>query len=1586
MAIMRELISLLRSVLLIPLIGNLFIFYQFLEIFFTIIVCDSESYFKSKFECWSRTHLIYVGFSFISFIFIMYLSHIFISFSFSKKDKMEQFISKSFIVNASIQFLYVRAITIILLEFLCIKDILMVVVFYMFLSSMYVVYCFHLENKYQRDNNVMSNVMYYLNLIYFWDSMCLFIGKLLSKTKFEGMLDIFFIGVGLVVILTMTFPKKRMNSPNIAIENEIDVYNQIRLMIDAIDERGNNREYLFDIFAYLSQKLQSQNLENNEIILKKKIESFKNESNINDKEFEYYLYEQVDLLFREYISFFRESMILKVTYALFQIEKLGRYNKGYINLVSVSEMEKLSFSQDFLVYRLKRRLEDKGIEDGVDKSNLSFRYQCNQLIAMISKVSTIYSYFWNLLLSSSDYEDISKLHDYGLEINEIMDLIDDKFKALQSSSYNNKRTVKLYGMYIRDILNDPERALIYLNNEQNDNEISFQKNLDLNSLNPSADFQFMIISGKEDNFGIISRISLGFCHLLGYSDIELIGQNLDYILPECVQKNHLEMLKNKTLVSRIGENNQKTLKSHFVLLKTSAKCLLPINLEVGIILDEDYNPIIFSKVNYDAEQYNFFSPGVYFLITNHKLIIESFTTNALDHLNLTNQIINGNSDITHFIKDFNEEVLTKLMNSKHTENLKVKLKILKQKYSKEKLIIWKNDKKYKMNVEEIIIQNCSNGFIFKIENSDSRDSVIFTSTQRLSIIGGIGGGNSGKRNSITALKEIEKRKDFPQIGKNFVPDNIDEVNFDINDKLFLFQDKTLEGKTIQPIGDYFNDRFFQPEINNDTNSIQNSDEEEEKESDDSDDFEESEEKEIKVKNFFVLNDVEEDNINYYKVKTHNIKLSIFNYSKNIAVEVTNFPKESKVEQVMKGEYEKNKQITNGNSKSITFQVGTNSNKNNNEKKVSPKEKGNDIIKKMVSPRFINKSVLIFIILYSIILVSVVFISILFFINLYSSRNNILKIHTVISYLTDIYIDILNTNFFAIEMMLLLNDKYTNLYQNKDEYFEECKYTILSLYESSIQEIEYFCYTNIEISNEAKDIIENFQVGVKNYQSDGKGLKYTFLEMKLTDALSEYDYALFDYGNTEKSSLNPQNVNLFFIVFNVDSLIEGIEYIFGVYYKEINQQISNEKKILIIYLIIFIILEILGGFLGAKASIILVVEKEKFLKYFYKIGDEDIRNTLIKCEQFIKLNREGPSNMIAEPEIHLENENESIDSEMSPFVEDDETKIIFKKKKKNPQKKQKMLENMQEIKFNIYATLLCYICELIFCSYVTIYVIKNLTKVPYFDVVEYLTVKYERLPINALNNLRLFLYFHPFIFEDTDLLSKIENIRYEIINIYYNISLTYNRLFGNITKHNFPQFIKDKYLYIEKSPLCDYISVFLTNYSLDCIFFSSNITNQGLALVYSYLMNNLYYLFNIIEDRISDSINKGNSYNELYYGTDNYNNIGPEEENPFLLFNDNVFKNFTVVIIYLVRPVIRDLIQSVTLGVNSLFSHLRKIIVIINVIAFGFLILFYIFYITPFVIQKNLQLNKTRKMLGIIPKDIFLEILNNEKMGKKEKKI
>ena len=84
----------------------------------------------------------------------------------------------------------------------------MIVVVYMFLSSIYIVYCYQLQTKYQKEENLLSQIFYYLNLIYFWDGFCLFVGKLVSNTKFKGMLNIFFIGIALVVILAFTFPKK----------------------------------------------------------------------------------------------------------------------------------------------------------------------------------------------------------------------------------------------------------------------------------------------------------------------------------------------------------------------------------------------------------------------------------------------------------------------------------------------------------------------------------------------------------------------------------------------------------------------------------------------------------------------------------------------------------------------------------------------------------------------------------------------------------------------------------------------------------------------------------------------------------------------------------------------------------------------------------------------------------------------------------------------------------------------------------------------------------------------------------------------------------------------------------------------------------------------------------------------------------------------------------------------------------------------------------------------------------------------------------------------------------------------------------
>ena len=250
---------------------------------------------------------------------------------------------------------------------------------------------------------------------------------------------------------------------------------------------------------------------------------------------------------------------------------------------------------------------------------------------------------------------------------------------------------------------------------------------------------------------------------------------------------------------------------------------------------------------------------------------------------------------------------------------------------------------------------------------------------------------------------------------------------------------------------------------------------------------------------------------------------------------------------------------------------------------------------------------------------------------------------------------------------------------------------------------------------------------------------------------------------------------------------------------------------------------------------------------------------------------------------------------------------------------------------------------------------------------------------------MYLLFYPVILEDNELRAKQLDFRNNIINAYYNISMTYNRLFGNISQNGLPIIIKKKYFYTEINSLCDYFSDFLKNYSIVCDNFSSNITKQGLALLYSYSMNSVYYLFNAMEDKISYVISNNLYYNELYYGTSNYKFIGDEQDNPFYLFNDEIFKNLTISVIYIINPVITDLVEIVTEECEKLFTNLRKIIIFLNIVFFVIFVFFYICYILPFIIKKNIELNKTRKMLGIIPKDVFLEILNNENKIEKEKK-
>ena len=138
-------------------------------------------------------------------------------------------------------------------------------------------------------------------------------------------------------------------------------FQQINLLIYTIEKQELKRNNVFNIFSYFSSNNFSFKFDNNLI---------SDNPSISNEDIIYYTLQFIDLLFKKSLKIFRSSVLLNVLYALFQNEKLKKYNIAYINLELIMNNYNLELGQEFYIYRLKKKMEEKGIENENDKKIL----------------------------------------------------------------------------------------------------------------------------------------------------------------------------------------------------------------------------------------------------------------------------------------------------------------------------------------------------------------------------------------------------------------------------------------------------------------------------------------------------------------------------------------------------------------------------------------------------------------------------------------------------------------------------------------------------------------------------------------------------------------------------------------------------------------------------------------------------------------------------------------------------------------------------------------------------------------------------------------------------------------------------------------------------------------------------------------------------------------------------------------------------------------------------------------------------------------------------------------------------------------
>ncbi len=187
---------------------------------------------------------------------------------------------------------------------------------------------------------IFSKFMF--NLIYCWGCFLLFIGSCIKSLNFNGLLPIFLVSSLLFLLASFYYKDVNVNVSLKLGTKDIDLYNNIRLFINAIESRKTNRKSIMDLLSYSYYNLRTSHFQKIKSIALETILEKINDITANDSDIEYLLYQHIDLLYKESLITFKDSPVLLVNYALFQIEKLKKYQKSYTTLIKATEIPGLN--------------------------------------------------------------------------------------------------------------------------------------------------------------------------------------------------------------------------------------------------------------------------------------------------------------------------------------------------------------------------------------------------------------------------------------------------------------------------------------------------------------------------------------------------------------------------------------------------------------------------------------------------------------------------------------------------------------------------------------------------------------------------------------------------------------------------------------------------------------------------------------------------------------------------------------------------------------------------------------------------------------------------------------------------------------------------------------------------------------------------------------------------------------------------------------------------------------------------------------------------------------------------------------------
>ena len=1499
------------------------------------------------------------------------------------------------------------------------------------------VYFNYIQFSYQLNISFPDKIIYYYSYINFSSSLFLCIRYLLQKKKIIGFIYVFFIIVFLTIFYTIIKPKKKIKfHKNYIYLCDTQIFYHLITLINTINDNIYNfRENIYDIINFYSLIIESKN--------EFKLNSLEQKEEFKNKEIKNFLLKYIEHIFKKAISENVNSILLRAQYAHFLKNNLNKYNTAYIEIYSLyEEMENndisFSFCQQFYIYRVKKHLEEKCLECGTDKNQISIKFQINYFMKLISQVSRMYYEFWSLLLYSKQYQDVKRLDDYGKKINSVVREIDKLYQSLSFMKLKNRFIFLIYSYYLRDILNEEQNAEKIYNKElilgTTNDDIIFEEfeDFDINDIKPSSNLQFLIVNANEnETFANIIKISPDFSKKLGFTFEQIYGKNLNLIVPSFLREEHNKILKEYFLKNKFYLNDiniSKSILQKLIYFKTSSIYISPIFINVYVILDEDYNLYMMAKIDSEKEIfYNQLLINVCHILTNNQFFVQNFTPNCLEILNIKGNMINV--DLLNYIKELKEIKFNYLINHpKKQEGLSNKIrKYLYDNhfFSEKKRIIWKlKNQCFKVCCKEINMNKKIVGyiFLFELEKEEYHSSkeIFKCETPKLNSINSIPiirknekEENTLNEHSLLKKETITLNKNFIKINPSFIPEKDKIIDFNINTNEFTFNTKSSFISNAMNFGkilEYYH-KINNEKMNNNINEENEiSSEYEESNSsfsseESSSDLEDKEKEKINTGLTKISTDKMQDN--YYKVNLKKITLFGYDYISNSVVEIYNYVNKSRVNEIYEIEKEKTLKLINKNkkkkenilNKKFTINVGklliAPEIKKLNQKKIN---KNQINFSNSISKERLNKSVvlLIFANLFYIIIFCIF--PFMFFIKFnkdrilfYNLSSLCFNLHNLIDYSGEIF-------YYAFQVSILKNEKYINLNPSSETLINLSKARIYNKYYLILDLLKNLSSHSSYLSKKNKEKKDNFTIKLVTVT---KNLGFYIQNVPAINFIEEYSSSVFVFATTLSSKSTLLTQNFFTILTNLQMFFSGdflpYQNLYHDQYKEDYKAIKLKFIIFLLIISVFILSSISFLYIANKK---VIFEKEKHIKYFFKITPDKLENMIEKCNKFMKLNlgiNNDPRENISNPKFNINNFNN--DEEENSLITEENHSNSSEKKNNSPKEKKKDFKQIKKfneskfIKYHIEAIKILFLYILIISLFIYMVVYLQIySSKQYISILNYIDL-YEILINMKLLVSRYFIYLRLYIvfsssFQSIPTIQGIYLIlEKELPNSIINNKYYIEEIINNITKNKFPIKIIKKVNDTVENSLCSYLDDYINNYNINYNEVGNNICKYGLISITIYILQSMMELLKLTKYNIDLGKNKNYTYSELFYGTDYYIDYHPENKSlweeyesldPFNIINNYLMKNLSVLIENVHTASISSILEFIEKDFNNSFNKIKMTIIVFS-ICFYILFVFIIFlYIIPYILRKNVEINKKRKMLILIPKDILPEIIEEKK--------